>query len=147
MIEFFKSHLPERQERLAFWNFYRQRDRALAHHSTVIPMIRATDFRLIESTKKLNHHFSKFCSLVDRDSVVPIGHFRGRSIDFIPRAYMIEMVDNWAQWRKMSQLDGHGDLAPTNYFCITKCRVEDGHGRTNPGVSDAPLSPSDRVGY
>ncbi|KAI9829181.1 MAG: hypothetical protein M1826_005776 [Phylliscum demangeonii] len=37
-------------------------------------------------------------------------------------------------WRKMSQSDGDGELAPSCYFCITKCPLKDGSGRQNPGI-------------
>ena len=61
-------------------------------------------------------------------------------LDFVPCSYMAEMVDCWAKWVEMSKQDGQGNLAPAEFFCITKCRLEDGSRRMNPGVCRRILS-------
>lgn len=135
-VAFVESRLPDENERLAFWRFSRQYYRSLAHPSQLVPKIQATDFRLLESTEKLGEFITEFSPLVSAGQCrIPLGGFRGMSIDFVPRFWMVEMVESWEKWREMSNLDGYGNLAPSTYFSIAKCCLKDRSGRMNPGVS------------
>ena len=62
-VDFYKSHLLDPNEEMAFYKFDREHHRFLAHPSQVIARIRATDFRLVESTKKLSQYFTEISSL------------------------------------------------------------------------------------
>lgn len=140
-VDFYKVHLSNPDEERAFYQFDSEHRRFLAHPSQVIARIRATDFRLVESTNKLSQYFTEISGLIHSEECrFPLGRFRKMSLDFVPYSYMAEMVDSWEKWMEMSKQDGQGNLAPAEFLCITKCRHEDGSHRMNPGVFRRILS-------
>ena len=130
---FFRSRLSDLAEQAAFWRFYKQYLSVMAAPHQLIPKICETDYRLLESGRKLGEYVRRFSTLAFAGSI-PLGRAQQTQLDLIPRPEMIELWDNLPRWREMSNSDGQGQVAPAAYFCITKCRVEDGSRRWNPGV-------------
>lgn len=135
-LAFLHLHLPEPTERRAFLKFYERRLSTLAAPSCLIPRLRETDYRLLESTTKLRKYVGQVLDISFTRSI-PLGRFHQTLLDLMPRPEMLELLDGRSRCQEMSEHDGHGTLAPLTYFCVTKCRVEDGSGRLNPGVSGA----------
>ncbi|KAI9807712.1 MAG: hypothetical protein M1826_004551 [Phylliscum demangeonii] len=104
------------------------RARSSVPPSTVISMLHATTgFRYVDSTKTLNQFMSQFSTFRSGPECrVPLGFFHRMPLDFVVRSPMIDMFNTQDKWFKLSTLDGHGPLAPAEYFCIAKCRLQDG---------------------